>query len=80
MIVALGFLLGGHDERGLRLAVLGFAVSLVAFQLLYFYLSQFSAIASTLLELAILQILFAYRRWYLADSRADTLADAGEPG
>jgi hypothetical protein len=77
MIVALGFWLAGHDQRGLRFAILGFVVSLVAFQLLYFYLSQFSAIASTLLQLAILQILFGYRRWYLGDSRADTVADAG---
>lgn len=32
---------------------------------LYFHLSQFSALTATLLQLAFLQILLAYRRWYL---------------
>jgi hypothetical protein len=38
---------------------------LVSFQMLYFYLSQFSAIIATLLQLAFLLIMLAYRRWYL---------------
>jgi hypothetical protein len=54
-----------NEERGLAFAVGGFLLSLVSLQLLYFYLSQFSAITATLLQLAFLQVLFAYRRWYL---------------
>ena len=65
MIVAVIAWLTGNEERGLAFAVGGFALSLVALQLLYFYLSQFSAIAATLLQLAFLQVLLAYRRWYL---------------
>ena len=65
MIVALLFWLAGSEELGLRLAVSGFLLSLVALQTLYFYLSQFSAITATLLQLAFLLILLAYRRWYL---------------
>jgi len=53
------------------LGVGGYLLSLVALRLLYFYLSQFSAITATLLQLTILQILFAYRRWYLHDSALD---------
>jgi hypothetical protein len=53
------------EARGLAFAIGGFLLSLVVLQLLYFYLSQFSAITITLVQLAILQILFAYRRWYL---------------
>ena len=53
------------EARGLAFAIGGFLLSLVVLQLLYFYLSQFSAITITLIQLAILQILFAYRRWYL---------------
>jgi len=72
MIVAVLAWLARNEERGLRLGISGFLLSLVALQTLYFYLSQFSAITVTLLQLAFLQILFAYRRWYLGDLAADT--------
>jgi hypothetical protein len=55
------------EDLGLKFGVSGFLISLVALQLLYFYLSQFSAITATLLQLVILQMMFAYRRWYLSD-------------
>lgn len=54
------------EALALKFGVSGFLVSLVALQLLYFYISQFSAITATLLQLAILQVFFTYRRWYLA--------------
>lgn len=57
----------GNEKRGLEFAVFGFLLSLVAFQTLYFYLSQFSAIITTLLQIAFLLILMAYRRWYMRD-------------
>jgi hypothetical protein len=59
--------LARREELGLRFGVSGFLVSLVALQLLYFYLSQFSAITATLLQMGFLWILLAYRRWYLRD-------------
>ena len=65
MIVALVAWLAGQEELGLKLGVGGFVLSLVALQTLYFYLSQFSALTATLLQLALLQFLLAYRRWYL---------------
>jgi hypothetical protein len=67
MIVAVLAWLTGNEGRGLRFGVYGFLLSLVALQLLYFYLSQFSAITATLLQLIFLQILLAYRRWYIGD-------------
>ena len=57
-------------DLGLKLAISGFLLSLVAFQTLYFYLSQFSAITATLLQLAFLLVLLAYRRWYLSEHSA----------
>jgi len=78
MIVAVLAWLTGNEERGLEFAVSGFLLSLVALQSLYFYLSQFSAITSTLLQLTFLQILFAYRRWYLSDRSVDTLSGTFE--
>lgn len=58
---------GGKEESGLKIAIAGFLLSLVALQLHYFYISQFAAIATTLLQFAFLQVLLAYRRWYLSD-------------
>jgi hypothetical protein len=72
MATALFDWLTKNEDRGLNLAVSGFLLSLVALQTLYFYLSQFSAITATLLQLAFLQILLTYRRWYLGDHLADT--------
>lgn len=55
------------EEIGLKISVAGFLLSLLTLQTLYFYISQFSAIFSTLLQLFILQTLFAYGRWYLGE-------------
>jgi hypothetical protein len=65
MLFALVTWLAGKEDLGLKLGVGGFLLSLVALQTLYFYLSQFSALTATLLQLAFLLILLAYRRWYL---------------
>lgn len=69
MTAALVDWLKGKEERGMRFAVSGFLLSLLALQTIYFYLSQFSAITATLLQLAFLQVLLAYRRRYLTDNR-----------
>ena len=65
----LAFSLGGwlrkEEESAINAAILGFLLSLVLLQTVYFYLSQFSAITVTLIQLLILQFLLAYRRWYL---------------
>ena len=68
MIFSLLAWLTGNEERGLKFAVIGFLLSLVTLQTLYFYLSQFSAITATLLQLTFLLIMLAYRRWYFCDS------------
>ena len=65
MIVAVITWLAGYEERGLGFAVWSILLSLVTLQLLYFYLSQLLAITSTLHQFILLQILLAYRRWYL---------------
>ena len=67
MVVATFFWLRKREELGVKFGVSGFLISLVALQLLYFYISQFAAVSATLVQLAILQVLFAYRRWYLDD-------------
>ena len=67
MAVALVAWLTGREDLGLKFAVSGFLLSLVALQTLYFYLSQFSALAATLLQVVFLLVLLAYRRWYLGD-------------
>jgi len=56
-----------NEELGLKFGISGFLLSLVALQLNYFYISQFSAINATLIQFGFLQILLAYRRWYLSN-------------
>jgi len=68
LLVAIYFWLGKREELGLRFGVSAFLTSLVGLQLLYFYISQFSAVTATILQLAILQIIFAYRRWYFVQT------------
>jgi hypothetical protein len=65
MIAAAIFWFLHNEELSLKFGVSGFLISLVALQLFYFYISQFSAITATLLQLALLQVLLSYRRWYL---------------
>lgn len=65
MVIATFFWLNQKENIGLKFGVSGVLVSLVALQLLYFYISQFLAITVTLLQITILQVLFAYHRWYL---------------
>ena len=66
MIVAVIAWLIGNEELGMKFALFGFLLSLVALQSLYFYLSQFAAVTMTLIQLVFLLILLAYRRWYLS--------------
>jgi hypothetical protein len=67
MVVAVIAWLTGHEERGLGFAISGFVLSLGVLQTLYFYLSQFSAVTSTWLQLVFLLVLLSYRRWYMSD-------------
>ena len=55
----------GRQRTGLKLAIIGFLLSLVALQTLYFYLSQFQAITVTLLQLLLLFVLLDYRNRYI---------------
>jgi hypothetical protein len=68
LVISLILWLIKKEELGLKFGVSGFLISLVALQLLYFYLSQFAAITATLLQLVILLVLLAYRRWHLNGS------------
>jgi len=65
MITAVYYWLKGYEERGLRFAIWGVLLSLVALQLLYFYISQLQAMTSTVYQFTFLMVLLSYRRWYL---------------
>jgi hypothetical protein len=66
MAIASVLWMNRKERQALRFGVSGFLISLVGMQLLYFFLSQFSAIIATLLQLVLLQLLLSYRRWYLS--------------
>lgn len=78
MIVATVSWLIGNEEQGLKFAVAGFLLSLIALQSLYFYLSQFQAFTVTLLQSTFLLILLAYRKRYLSENDKHTLLDTLE--
>jgi hypothetical protein len=56
----------GHEESGLKVAVIGSLLSLIVLQSLYFFLTQFAVITSTLVQLTFQFYLLVYRRWYLS--------------
>jgi hypothetical protein len=64
LVVATYFWLNRKERLGLKVSITGFLVSLVALQLLYFYISQFLAITVTLLQVSILLVLIAYDQRY----------------
>ncbi|MFC2038244.1 zf-HC2 domain-containing protein [Chloroflexota bacterium] len=64
MIAAAVYWLAGKEERGLKFGIWGVLLSLVALQLLSFYLAQIFAMITTLLQFIFLLILTSYRRWY----------------
>lgn len=65
MALALGSWLLKSERRGIQLAESGILLSLIGLQTIEFYISQFSAVGATLLQVAFLLVLIAYRRWYL---------------
>ena len=64
LFFAVYFWLTNREELGLKFGVCSFLISLVALQLLYFYISQFMAITITLVQLTFLGLLLAYRRYF----------------
>ncbi len=67
--VALVCLLLRRANLGTRLGVFAFVLSLTTVNLLNFYLDQFSAVLTALLEFIGLLIVLAYRHWHLRSSR-----------
>ena len=55
----------GRELRGAYAALLALLISLTGVLLLSFYLDQFSATATALLQFGVLLLVIAYRRWYL---------------
>jgi hypothetical protein len=55
----------GQEGRGIQAAFLALLLSLSGVILLSFYLDQFSATATALVQFGVLLLVQAYRRWYL---------------
>jgi hypothetical protein len=55
LVAALAWI-SGNEESGLKIALYGFMISLVALQSLYFFLPQFQAITVTLIQNIIILI------------------------
>lgn len=64
-MVAIYFFWRNKDQQAIQAAILALLLSLTGVVLLSFYLNQFSAIATALLQFGVLLIVVAYERWYL---------------
>jgi hypothetical protein len=62
--VACFFLLTQRETRGIRTAIFGLVLSLATVVLLTFYLDQFGALTSAIIQFTMLLCVLAYRRWY----------------
>lgn len=71
IVLALLIWLSRRERISLDFAIAGFLLSLIALQTTYFYISQASAIAATLLQFLSLEVLLVYRRVYLAPPRQE---------
>jgi hypothetical protein len=66
-LAAIYFIARGKEQRGMNAALLALLLSLTGVVLLSFYLDQFRAVITALLQFAVLLLVLAYRRWYLED-------------
>lgn len=63
----------GREEAGIRTALFGLTLSLTTVVLLTFYLNQFSAIATALIQFALFFLMASYRQWYLMRTPAPAI-------
>lgn len=64
-LVSIYFFVRSREREGIQAAFMALLVSLSGVILLSFYLDQFSAAATALVQLGVLILVQAYRRWYL---------------
>ncbi|MGE5603211.1 MAG: hypothetical protein ACM30E_09175 [Nitrososphaerales archaeon] len=76
-LVALIYLVLRRDDLGTRLGVFALVLSLTTVNLLNFYLDQFGAVVTALLQLGALLIVLSYRHWNLRPGR--TVANSRRP-
>ena len=68
LIVASWLLIARRELLGVRLAALSLVMSLTTVNLLVFYLDQFSAAATALLQFGLFLLVMLYRGWYFRDA------------
>jgi MYXO-CTERM domain-containing protein len=61
----------GREQQGINAALLALLLSLTGVVLLSFYLDQFRAVVTALLQFGVLLLVLAYRRWYLKEGEVD---------
>jgi hypothetical protein len=69
-LMATYYFLKGQEMRGSFAALLALLISLTGVLLLSFYLDQFSATITALLQFGVLFLVLAYQRWYLETNPA----------
>jgi len=69
-LLAIFFFAKGKELQAVHVALLALLLSLTGVLLLSFYLDQFSATATALLQFGVLALILAYRRWYMKTEQA----------
>ena len=69
-LVAIYYFARGREPWGAYAAILALLISLTGVLLLSFYLDQFSATITALLQFGVLLLVIAYQRWYLGARQA----------
>ena len=65
MLVSAIFIFRGKEDNGMNIGVVALLLSLTGLLLLSFYLDQFGAIRTALVQFVFLMVMIAYRRWFL---------------
>ena len=69
-LMTIYFFFKDRELRGTQAALLALLISLTGVLLLSFYLDQFSATITALVQAGVLLLVVAYRRWYLEAERS----------
>jgi hypothetical protein len=70
-LISAGLIAAGKEKKGLELGVACMVISLTMVNLLAFFVAQFSAALTALLQLAVLLVLVYYRRRYMLPTRSN---------
>ena len=65
MLVSVSLIIQGREYTGIHTGIIALLLSLTGLLLLSFYLDQFAAVSTAIVQFPFLLMIVVYRRWYL---------------